>query len=126
MLRTYHEGDALHVFDACQGSGVLWSHLRREFVVASYWGVDQKAKAGRLKIDSVRLLEAGLIGQNVIDVDTYGAPWKHWEALLPFVQRPTTVFLTIGRAISGTSLGMQREMVKWLGLDSFAYVPPVL
>src|SRR5688500_1633113 len=34
--------------------------------------------------------------EDVIDVDTYGSPWRHWAALLPNVSRPTTVFLTIG------------------------------
>jgi hypothetical protein len=34
--------------------------------------------------------------QNVIDVDAYGSPWKHWFAMLPNIRQPTTVFLTIG------------------------------
>jgi hypothetical protein len=37
--------------------------------------------------------------QNVIDVDTYGIPWRHWLAMLPNVTKSLTVFLTIGRII---------------------------
>ena len=32
----------------------------------------------------------------MIDVDTYGMPWRHWYALLPKIEKPTTVFLTVG------------------------------
>jgi len=38
FLRKYHAGDPANLLDCCQGSGVIWSHLRREFPVASYWG----------------------------------------------------------------------------------------
>lgn len=83
--------------DCCQGSGRIWAALGEEFSVASYWPLDQKSKKGRLKIDSSRVLAQPGWTQNVIDVDTYGAPWRHWLALLPNVQRPVTVFLTSGR-----------------------------
>lgn len=93
-----------HVLDCCQGEAVLWNRLREEFAIDSYWGVDLKRKKGRLKIDSTRILaQPGWI-QNVIDIDTYGSPWKHWQAMLPNVSRPTTVFLTIGK-------GRQQETI---------------
>ena len=102
FLRTYHAGGAVHVLDCCQATGFLWRTLRAEFPVASYWGLDLKPKKGRLKLDSVRVLEQRGWNQNVIDVDTYGSPWKHWAALLPNVKQPTTVFLTIGQISMGT------------------------
>lgn len=97
FLRKYHADAPPSVIDCCQGGGLLWRELRNEFPVASYWGLDLKPKKGRLKLDSVRVLAQPGWPQNVVDIDTYGSPWKHWQALLPNVQRPVTVFLTIGR-----------------------------
>jgi hypothetical protein len=95
FLERYHRDGSATVFDCCQGGGIMWKELRKNIKVASYWGVDLKPKKGRLSIDSVRILEQG-ISQNVIDVDSYGSPWKHWRKILPRLQGPTTVFLTIG------------------------------
>ena len=99
MLKRYHGRRPLRVFDCCAGDGELWKQLRREFRVGSYLAVDRKPSTkGRLRInDSVRLLKAGLFGADVIDIDAYGSPWKHWLALLPHVKSPTTVFLTFGQ-----------------------------
>lgn len=95
FLEKYHADGAAKVFDCCQGGGVMWTALRETHPVASYWGVDVKPKKGRVKIDSVRVLQQGLT-QTVIDIDTYGSPWKHWFALLSNLNGPKTVFLTIG------------------------------
>lgn len=96
FLRRYHTAHDMSVFDCCQGEGVIWGVLRQEFTVSRYWGVDVKPKTGRLKIDSIRVLKQGVPG-NVIDIDTYGPPWRHWFALLGNLSGPVTVFLTIGR-----------------------------
>lgn len=117
FLRKYHADDPANVLDCCQGSGVIWSHLRREFRVASYWGVDVKPKRGRLKIDSVRILQQSGWTQNVIDADTYGSPWKHWAALLPNLSRPTTVFLTIGQVATGTVGSLDKKCYQAAGLE---------
>lgn len=95
FLEKYHSDGSAKVFDCCQGGGVMWTALRRTHPVTSYWGVDVKPKKGRLKIDSVRVLQQG-VSHDVIDIDTYGSPWKHWFAMLPKVTKPVTVFLTIG------------------------------
>jgi hypothetical protein len=102
FLRRYHEGNA-RVFDCCQGSGLVWGAVRKEFEVQTYFGVDIKAKSGRIAIDSVKIVSQG-VNANVIDVDTYGEPWTHWLELLPHVKEPTTVFLTCGKIkIAGMS-----------------------
>lgn len=109
---------SLRVIDCCQGNGFLWNKLRDEFELESYWGLDKKPRPGRLKIDSVRVLAKPGWDANVIDIDTYGSPWKHWKALLPNVTEPVTVFLTIGVVLIGTdryesySLGLSEEMLK--------------
>lgn len=119
FLRKYHADDPPHVLDCCQGGGVLWKQLRQEFPVASYWGVDLKPKKGRLKLDSVRILQQPGWPQNVVDVDTYGAPWKHWSALLPNISRPTTVFLTIGL----WQMGTDSTILDAIGLGGM-HIPP--
>ncbi|MEN6533788.1 MAG: hypothetical protein ABFD89_09015 [Bryobacteraceae bacterium] len=95
MLQKYHAQKRVRVFDACQGSGVLWAHLRREFQ-CEYWGVDVKPKPGRLTIQSERLLDLPGWDFDVIDVDTYGEPWKHWQGICKHGSHALTVFLTIG------------------------------
>jgi len=97
FMRKYHADGSARVMDCCSGSGRLWFQLRREFVIASYWAIDVKPKAGRLKVDSARVLAQPGWAENVIDIDTYGSPWKHWAAMLPNIGIPTTVFLTVGR-----------------------------
>jgi len=119
FLRKYHADDPPHVLDCCQGSGVLWEQLRKEFAVASYWGVDLKRRKGRLKLDSARILAQPGWPQTVVDVDTYGSPWKHWEAMLPNIQQPTTVFLTIGQ----WQMGTDRHILTALGLRGIT-IPP--
>lgn len=95
FLQKYHTDDS-RVFDCCQGSGLVWSEVRKQFAVSSYWGVDLKSKSGRISIDSVKVVKQG-VKANVIDVDTYGEPWTHWMELLPHIKEPTTVFLTCGK-----------------------------
>jgi hypothetical protein len=110
FLRRYHQGegaDAARVFDCCQAGGAIWGHLRREFAIASYWGVDVKPKKGRLRIDSARVLGQPGWAENVIDIDTYGSPWAHWFHVLCHAPGPVTVFLTWGvlnRGIVDTSV----------------------
>jgi len=96
FLRRYHRATPPRVLDCCQGSGLIWGRLRREFRPSEYLGLDVKARRGRLKIDSTRFLSQPGWFHDVIDIDTYGSPWKLWAAMLPNVVRPVTVFLTIG------------------------------
>jgi hypothetical protein len=122
FLRKYHGhecADMLEVLDCCQGVGTIWRALRQEFVCDTYLGVDLKPLKGRLKIDSVRLLDQAGWKYNVIDVDTYGAPWKHWFALLRHAPHSLTVFLTIGIVnIGGISSQADNETMRILGLDT--------
>ena len=119
FLRKYHADRPPDVLDCCQGEGILWEQLQQEFAVRTYWGVDVKARKGRLKLNSVRILEQAGWPQNVIDVDTYGSPWKHWEAIVANVIQPTTVFLTIGQ----WQMGTDRVILQSLGMGGLA-IPP--
>jgi hypothetical protein len=116
FLSKYHAEISCRVLDCCQGSGLLWSTLRREFAVERYWGLDMKPKKGRLSIDSSRVLAQAGLDYDVIDIDTYGSPWKHWEALLPNIYQPVTVFLTVGMvAVGGTPLTKEAKEALGLG-----------
>ena len=70
MLRKYNADEPAHVMDCCQGGGRLWRTLRNEFQVASYWGIDVKRKAGRIKVDSSRILAQPGGRANVVDIGT--------------------------------------------------------
>ena len=128
FLRRYHKKERINVLDCCQGDGCIWARLRKEFKLESYFGVDLKPKPGRLKIDSVRLLDQPGWEQNVIDVDTYGSPWRHWMALLRFLDHPATIFLTWAKILTGGSgnlsaiecdaLGVKFEKLKLPGAFS--------
>lgn len=116
FLGKYHSGGA-DVLDCCQGSGKLWHTLREEFPVDRYWGIDVKPKKGRIRLESERLLAQRGWPQNVVDIDTYGSPWKHWLSMLPNVSQAITVFLTIGQVkISGSPL--QRVVRSVLGIGN--------
>jgi hypothetical protein len=102
LLNRYHIGRPPDVLDCCQGSGVIWTALRREYEVESYLGLDVKRKAGRLACDSARYLEAAGWSHDLIDVDTYGSPWRHWYAVLRNGGGEISLALTIGQRVTGT------------------------
>jgi hypothetical protein len=111
FLRAFHAARPPRVIDCCQGSGILWGQLQKEFTLASYWGLDVKPKKGRLKLNSARLLAQPGWQADVVDVDTYGCPWDHFCALLPNVAGPITIFLTAGRVIvRGGSAASRHEI----------------
>jgi hypothetical protein len=97
FLRKYHGDGQARVMDCCAGDGIIWSALRREFSIASYWGIDTKPAPGRMAIDSRRILAQSGWSEDVVDVDTYGFPFGHYEALLKSLTHNATVFLTTGR-----------------------------
>ena len=88
--------------------------MAKEYTFA-YWGVDVKRGRGRLQLDSERLLSLEGFSADVVDIDTYASPWKHWLALLPNVDRPVTVFLTEGicKVRGGT---LAKTVVEGMGL----------
>ena len=114
FLQRYHAGTRPQVLDCCQGGGRIWTSLARDFEV-DCWGLDLKPKKGRLRLDSIRVLAQSGWTQDVIDIDTYGSPWKHWRAMLPNVKKPTTVFLTYGTA-GPNQVHLGREELDAIGI----------
>lgn len=123
FLSKYHIHEPPRVFDCCQGSGLLWNQLKQEYQVASYWGVDLKPKAGRLKVDSSRILEQSGWSFDVIDVDAYGSPWKHWSHILRNASDGVTVFLTVGLIRMGGGGQLDQTQKDILGIYNLN-VPP--
>lgn len=115
-LRTYHGAGDARVLDCFQGGGKLWTTLQREFKLASYWGLDLKPRKGRLKLDSARVLDQRGWTENVIDLDAYGSPWKHYQALVRNAQTSCTVFLTIGMVKIGGG-NFDRSILEMLGAN---------
>lgn len=122
FLEKYHPQGTACVLDCCMGSGFIWNEIRKSWRVNAYVGLDVKPKKGRLKIDSSRYLSAGGWTHDLIDIDTYGSPWRHWLAVCDKGQVGCTVFLTIGHVHIGGGGGMQSEAKAILGLP--AQTPP--
>lgn len=113
-------GTALSVCDCFSGSETLWGVLGHEFHVRDYLALDVKPKRGRLKLDSLRYLQNQEWEHNVIDLDAYGSPWRHYYEVLKR-RRPCTVFLTIG------STGMRCQQTEGLAALGITFkVPPGL
>tara|TARA_B100001741_G_C16537833_1_gene592857 strand:+ start:609 stop:1181 length:573 start_codon:yes stop_codon:yes gene_type:complete len=110
MLDRFHADGDIRVFDCCQGDGVVWSELRKDFDLQKYWGVDVKKRRGRLKVDSKRVVAQPGLNCNVVDIDTYGMPWDHWLNLFPNITEPTTVFLTIGLITMGGGSALSKTI----------------
>lgn len=100
ILDRYHPIGKRRVFDACSGDSVLWSRLRLVYPLDTYWGVDLKAKLGKMKINSAWLLKGG-IRADIYDLDTYGSPWQLWESLLPTITEECSVIFTLGKGGGG-------------------------
>jgi len=89
------------VLDCCQGDMRLWGELRKEYPNLKYMGVDLKPKRGRHKVDSARLLKIEGIVWDVVDIDTYGNPFDHYQNLCTTLNHECTVFLTYGTSVGG-------------------------
>jgi len=120
IQRVLEEGKGLHVLDCCAGDRVLWKRLEREWKPDSYVGLDIKRKpAPVLKADSVRWLRSMPLKATLVDVDTYGEPWKHWRTLLRanWTHDRIGVCLTMGNG--GKAMGaLGNAALKALGIPT--------
>jgi hypothetical protein len=96
FLEKYHKGTRPKVLDCCAGQQKIWKRLRSRYDV-DYLGCDTKVIPGTLHVDSAIYLNSGNGATfDVIDIDTYGCPFRHLEAAAPHVKKPTTFFVTYG------------------------------
>ena len=128
FLQTSKEPN--RVFDAFQASGRIWTQLRNEFAVETYWGVDIEGKRGRLKIDSWKILSQPGWKENIIDLDNYGSPWRQWMAVLENADGDVTVFMTIGKPnpMAGGARNVSNLELEIMGckFKTFSSIPPTL
>jgi hypothetical protein len=123
FLDRYHPEGPVRIFEACQGTGLIWGKLREIYGDRLLlWGVDVKPAKGRLAIKSERILSLHGWEFDVIDVDTWGPPWKHWIALLGNLYDPCTVFLTLGAA-GPAGGGSNADHLAALGLKTPFKIP---
>ena len=124
FLKTYHTREERPVvLDACQGSGKIWDVLRNEFDVR-YQGADVKPRRVAIKLDSSRLFDVPGWNFDIVDIDTYGEPWKHYEKLCCTATKAVTVFLTIGMVRVGGGGGSSQYVRRALGVPN--ETPPCL
>lgn len=55
----------------------------------------------------------------IVDIDTYGSPWRHYYALLPNIHKPTTIFLTNGLIkIMGGNVSKEEKEAIWINFKT--------
>lgn len=114
LLRQAEFKGPISVLDCFSGGEVIWNTLRTEFEVGEYLALDVKPKRGRLKMDSLRYLQNQEWTHDVIDLDAYGSPWRHYFEVAKR-RRPAVVFLTIGNTLWKQQ---QSEALEFLGLKN--------
>lgn len=113
FLSEFDSEKPFSVVDCFSGeSEAIWTQLRNEFNVGEYLALDIKSKPNRIKIDSLRYLRTQTWKHDVIDLDAYGSPWRHWHEVLKR-GLSCTVFLTVG---STGFRAQQTEALKVLGI----------
>lgn len=126
FLEKYHRDKPPSVLDCCQGSMLIWGALRNEFRVSEYLGVDLKPKAGRLKVDSVSILDQDGWEFDVIDVDTYGEPWRHYAAICEHITKPVSVFLTVCTIAVAGGGNISKVLRKGMGVHHLEKLPKAI
>jgi len=127
MLSKYQgQGMPWKVLDCCAGSREIWKVLTREYA-CQYTGLDLKRRPGVLRMDSRRFLrEAKEICYDVIDIDTYGLPWKHYQLLCEKVSHACIVFLTVGQRMIGGGGRADTVAMQELGIKPSWPIPNTL
>lgn len=129
FLDRYHPDrqQPLRVIDCCAGDSVIWREIRRERTGVIYMGMDEKHKPGTLRVDSRKVISAGGWRADVVDIDTYGSPWGHWDLVLRTMPAGfLTVFLTMGSGMSSTGGSMSSVAKRALGIDRLTHLPASL
>lgn len=126
LLGLANYGRPISVCDCYSGQEVIWGTLAKEFEVGEYLALDVKEKKGRLKLDSVRYLQNQQWDHDVVDLDAYGSPWRHYFEVIQRVKsrgsvNPLLVFLTIGNTIWKQQ---QSEALDYVGIPR--EVPPAI
>ena len=98
-LKRWHKDRSLRVVDACSGYGRVWTELGKEWDLTSWLRLDaRRIGPGIIKIDSRRWLSGISWDADVLDIDTYGEPWRLLQsALYRELTHSLSIFLTDGK-----------------------------
>ena len=109
------------VLDCCAGNEEIWRRLGP----CRYVPLDVKRARGRLAVLSERIVEIEGMTADVVDIDTYGLPWKHYLPLLKWKQDRLVVFLTFAFLLTAGSGGrpLTKEIRESLGIGSLELAP---
>lgn len=100
------------VVDCFAGAGSVWAEVMKSARVDEYTAIEKRPRPGALKMDSERYLGRPGWAHNVVDLDAYGSPWRHFEAAMKN-GRPEIVFLTVGMTIMGNQ---QHDALEAIGI----------
>ncbi len=120
LLKDFSKNYAINVLDCCAGHQLVWKALRKDFEVESYLPLDIQNIQGVTRADSVRWIrDVGLGAANVVDVDTFGEPWVHYDAILSaeWGQKDILVFLTLVHGL-GEVGGISNMALKMSGMKT--------
>ena len=110
----------LRVLDLCAGEGAIWRGLRGRLKLADYVPVDLAPRLPGTQVGDVtddRFLAAFDLSRfNVVDIDTYGEPWKPWRYIYERLTRKTAVFLTHGAVSSPGGSNISKFVLERLGI----------
>lgn len=108
------------VIDCCTAKGMIWNNLKKKYKVTSYLPFDTNPQLpGTIRMDSIKALnQIDIAKYNVIDIDTFGEPWKHYEIALNKLKSDTIIYLTIGiNKVCGGSISNKAKEMMGIPLD---------
>ena len=81
-------------------------HPARKVSASSVYRIRPEAEEWTAENRPARMLAVAPLQYDIIDIDTYGEPWRHYFAAAESMRAPATVFLTSGNGagmLSNTS-----------------------
>jgi hypothetical protein len=115
------------VLDLCAGEGVVWRTMRQHAKLDDYVPVDLAPRLPGTIVGDVkdeRFLSAFDLSRfNIIDIDTYGEPWKPWSFLQDRLTANTAVFLTHGAVSTPGGSGVSNLVLERLGIPLAWNIP---
>lgn len=115
------------VLDLCAGEGVVWRTMRHHAKLDDYVPVDLAPRLPGTIVGDVkdeRFLSAFDLSRfNIIDIDTYGEPWKPWSFIQEHLRTPTAIFLTHGAVSTPGGSHVSNFVLQRLGIPVSWNIP---
>jgi hypothetical protein len=115
------------VLDLCAGEGSVWRAMRQHAKLDDYVPVDLEPRLPGTIVGNVkdeRFLSAFDLSRfNIIDIDTYGEPWKPWAFLQEHLTAATAIFLTHGAVSTPGGAKVSNFVLERLGIPPTWAIP---